>query len=99
MELCLTSNVLSRSTPSYGDHHFGDLLAAAHPIALCTDDSGVFRTSLSRELAIAAVAFSLDEPRLRALSAAALEQSFAPDAVKAAIRARCFGGADAARSA
>jgi len=35
-----------------------DLYHAKHPLILCTDDMGVFSTTLSKEYAIAAVTFS-----------------------------------------
>lgn len=39
-------------------------LHAGHPVVLCTDDSGVFQTSLSKEYAIAAQAFKLSNQDL-----------------------------------
>jgi adenosine deaminase len=43
----------------YADHHFCRYHAAGHPIALCTDDSGVFCTDLSTECLHAASNFDL----------------------------------------
>ena len=57
-------------------------------MVLCTDDSGVFGTSLSRELALAAAAFRLREPQLRRLAAAGVRHAFAEPHVKAALAAR-----------
>ena len=57
-------------------------------MVLCTDDSGVFGTTLSREYALAAVAFKLGAAQLRRLSAAGVDHAFAEPEVKAALRAQ-----------
>eukprot|EP00887_Chlorella_sp_A99_P003526 scaffold7.g3526.t1 len=92
LELCLTSNVLSESVASFGDHHFGELFPAGHPVVLCTDDSGVFATTLSRECerrdAIAAATFGLGEERLRQLVLAAVDYTFLEEAENEALRQR-----------
>jgi len=88
VELCLTSNVLSQSCAGYEEHHFGALFAAGHPVSVCTDDSGVFRTTLSREYALCAVAFGLREEQLWQLAGGAVEAAFAEETVKATLRAR-----------
>lgn len=45
-------------------------------MVLCTDDSGVFATSLSREYALAAGAFKLSERQLTALALKAVDYCF-----------------------
>ena len=55
---------------------------------LCTDDPGVFATSLSREYTLAAAAFSLTEAQLRQLALAAAGCTFLPPAEQAALRMR-----------
>lgn len=49
---------------------------AGHPVVLCTDDSGVFSTSLSKEFAIAAQTFQLSRQQLWQLSEAAIDHTF-----------------------
>ncbi|KAL4425320.1 hypothetical protein ABPG75_009336 [Micractinium tetrahymenae] len=87
LELCLSSNVITRSVPSYRDHHFSSFFPD-HPVVLCTDDSGVFATSLSREYAIAAAAFNLSEEQLRKLALAAAGYTFLEPGEQAALRER-----------
>ena len=40
IEVCITSNVLSRSVSELEQHHIADLLRHGHPFAICTDDKG-----------------------------------------------------------
>ncbi|GIL43420.1 hypothetical protein Vafri_904 [Volvox africanus] len=86
LELCLTSNVLTQSVPSYSEHHFAELYAAGHPVVLCTDDSGVFGTMLSREYAIAATAFKMPMNALVELSRKSIEYTFADAQEKQRLR-------------
>lgn len=88
LELCLSSNIITLSKASFQEHHFGGLYGTGHPVALCTDDSGVFCTSLSREYAIAATAFELTHLQLEELALGAADYAFLGDEEKAAIKAR-----------
>ncbi len=58
---------------------------------LCTDDSGVFSTSLSKEYAIAASAFELDQVALLTLAEAAIDYCFIPDEEKETLRSKFEG--------
>jgi len=42
LELCLTSNIVSETVKSYDAHHFLPWYRKGHPVAICTDDKGVF---------------------------------------------------------
>lgn len=53
-----------------------DCVFAGHPVVLCTDDQGVFQTSLSKEYAIAAYAFELSKDDLRALAIRSVQTTF-----------------------
>ncbi len=57
-------------------------------MVLCTDDSGVFDTSLSKEYAIAAQAFSLSQEDLWQLSRRAIEHTFLSGTEKQELRSR-----------
>ena len=50
---------------------------AGHPIVLCTDDSSIFGTTLSREYALAMAAFSLDQQEMLTLAKKGIGYSFA----------------------
>lgn len=65
--------------------------SAGHPVILCTDDSGLFNTSLSKEYAIAAASFDLDEVALLTLAEAAVNFCFIPAEDKEVLRSKFEG--------
>lgn len=87
VEICMTSNVRTRSVPSYEAHHLKRLLAAGHPVSLCTDDPGLFHATLSGEYLFAANALGLTQQELYRIASSAVEFSFADEAIKTRLRA------------
>ena len=78
LELCLSCNVLAEMTQGgFEAHHFGEWLATECPVALSTDDVGVFESALSNEYLIAATAFELSRMQLVALARRASKAAFA----------------------
>ncbi|XP_075659293.1 N6-mAMP deaminase-like [Castanea sativa] len=86
VEICLTSNIVTASVSSLDVHHFADLCDTKHPTVLCTDDAGVFSTSLSNEYKVAASAFGLGKRDMFQLAKNAIEFTFADDGVKQDLR-------------
>ncbi|KAL6992745.1 adenosine deaminase [Sarracenia purpurea var. burkii] len=86
VEICLTSNIRTETISSIDLHHFVDLYNAEHPIVLCTDDAGVFSTSLSGEYILAASTFGFGRIEMFRLARNAIEFIFADDAVKRELR-------------
>ncbi|XP_072960309.1 N6-mAMP deaminase isoform X1 [Typha angustifolia] len=82
VEICLTSNVRTERVPSVEYHHFVDLYNAKHPLALCTDDPGLFSTSLSNEYFLVASAFGLSKGEMLQISQKAVEYIFADSEMK-----------------
>eukprot|EP01116_Phalansterium_solitarium_P005726 TRINITY_DN1765_c0_g1_i3.p1 TRINITY_DN1765_c0_g1~~TRINITY_DN1765_c0_g1_i3.p1 ORF type:complete len:337 (-),score=101.14 TRINITY_DN1765_c0_g1_i3:58-1068(-) len=86
LELCLTSNVKCQSVSCASDHHFKGHYDRRHPVILCTDDKGVFSTSLSQEYALAAETFNLTRRNLFDLASQAAEHVFADESTKSLLR-------------
>ncbi|KAG2330662.1 hypothetical protein Bca52824_001842 [Brassica carinata] len=82
VEICLSSNIITKSISSIDIHHFADLYKAKHPLIICTDDFGVFSTSLSNEYSLAVRSFGLGKRETFALAKSAIEATFAEDEVK-----------------
>ncbi|XP_051124730.1 N6-mAMP deaminase [Andrographis paniculata] len=82
VEICLTSNIRTESVASVEVHHFADLYETNHPLILCTDDSGVFSTTLSAEYLLASSAFGLGRMEMFELSRKGIDYIFASDRVK-----------------
>jgi adenosine deaminase len=85
LELCMTSNVICKTVTSYEDHHIRDFFPD-HPCSLCTDDMGIFGSTLSQEYAIAAQTFNMDKRQLFDLSRNSIDSIFAGEAVKEKLR-------------
>lgn len=68
VELCLSSNVHTKSVTSYEDHHIKIFMEQGHPLSICTDDMGVFETCSSREHHLAAGVLGLSQRELFQLS-------------------------------
>ncbi|CAN6206362.1 unnamed protein product [Urochloa humidicola] len=86
VEICLTSNVMTGGAPSLELHHFADLYNAKHPLSLCTDDCGLFSTSLSNEFYLVASTFGLSKPELFHLAEEAVQFIFADENVKKSLK-------------
>jgi adenosine deaminase len=87
LEVCPTSNVCTRSVPSLQEHPLAALVDAGVTVTINSDDPPMFGTTLTREYAVAADLLSLDRSGVVDLARAAVDASFAPDAVRAALRA------------
>ncbi|KAH8283800.1 hypothetical protein KR054_001831 [Drosophila jambulina] len=77
IECCLTSNVKSGTVPSLEEHHLKRLMDADAPKVICTDDSGVFDTTLTQEFLLATETFGLTRDQCVALTLEAVQHSFA----------------------
>ncbi|KOB66875.1 Adenosine deaminase-like protein [Operophtera brumata] len=63
----------------YDSHHFRELYDAEIPLIICTDDKGVFATSLSQEYRLCAETFNLTQSQLARLSLNACQFMFAEE--------------------
>ncbi|KAF2112969.1 hypothetical protein BDV96DRAFT_496873 [Lophiotrema nucula] len=87
VELCLSCNVHAKMiTGSYSDHHFGVWRHSSVPVALCTDDVGVFCSPLSQEFLLAAEHFGLGKKQLKELCERAIPSIFSGEEEQARLR-------------
>ena len=73
------SEPISKTVSSYEEHHFGTLFKRDWPLCICTDDKGVFNTSLSNEYYQLAKAFKLTKQQLCQLSKGSIDLIFDDD--------------------
>ncbi len=85
LDVCLTSNVRTRSWPLLGDHPLPLLMKRGVPISLNTDDPGLFETRLSLELRKAIQTFSLTADDLSRILIQGVRSSFLPHERKMAL--------------
>jgi len=68
MEICFTSNLLCQTVTEGTKHHFGVFHPLDYPLAICTDDKGVFGSDLSDEYYLIAQAFNLTQQQVITLA-------------------------------
>lgn len=90
VEINLISNLLLEYMGSFEEHPFPEYLRTGIPVALSTDDRGMWDSNLTDEFFVAVKAFNLSWNELLQLSRNSLMHSFAPEPMKAALLQR-FG--------
>ncbi|KAL3867511.1 hypothetical protein ACJMK2_044708 [Sinanodonta woodiana] len=88
LELCLTSNMTCETVSHVDNHHFKYWYDQGLPCAICTDDKGVFSTSLSEEYCLVAETFGLTRNDIWTLSYNSIDLIFAEEAVKQDLRSK-----------
>ncbi|KAG2024030.1 adenosine deaminase-like protein [Coprinopsis cinerea AmutBmut pab1-1] len=80
IEICLSSNLLCKTVKGLESHHIRHYLAHKHPIAICTDDTLPFRTSLLGEYALllapAPLGLGLTEDEVREIAGMSMNCRF-----------------------
>ena len=82
VEVCISSNVLTGCCTEVERHPVRQLFDAGVPVTLNTDDPDMFRTTLSREYAIAQQTFGFSDEELRELARSSFQASFLPEEKK-----------------
>ncbi|WP_174813025.1 adenosine deaminase [Nocardioides psychrotolerans] len=86
LEVCPSSNIATRAVATLAEHPLKAFVDAGVVVTINSDDPPMFATDLNREYAIAADLLGLDEHGVADLARTAIDVSFAPDEVKAAVR-------------
>jgi len=87
LEVCPSSNVATRAVATLDEHPIRAFRDAGVTITVNSDDPSMFGTSLNQEYEIAARLLDLDAAGVADLARAAVDASFAPDALKASLLA------------
>lgn len=87
IEINLISNQLLEYVEDYAEHPFPEYLRTGIPVALSTDDRGMWDSNLTDEFFVAVREFNLSWPELLQLSRNSLRFAFAEDTVRDALLA------------
>ena len=87
LEVCPTSNIATRAVERIEEHPLLTFVEAGVTVTINSDDPPMFATTLNQDYEVAAGLLDLDERGVADLARAAVDASFAPEDVKARIRA------------
>ncbi|MEM1403163.1 MAG: adenosine deaminase [Pseudomonadota bacterium] len=88
IEINLISNLLLEYVTEFSEHPFPEYLRIGIPVALSTDDRGMWDSNLTDEFFVAVKAFNLSWTELMTLHRNSLRYGFLPDKDKAELLAR-----------
>ncbi|CAH2016556.1 unnamed protein product [Acanthoscelides obtectus] len=88
VECCLTSNVICGTTKSYPEHHIREWIRNSLPHCICTDDKGVFGTSLTKEYTLVAEHHGLKPKDLWQTTCNSVDYIFASDDIKTRLKVK-----------
>ncbi len=88
LEMCLTSNRLTRAVPSLEEHPLPFLLRAGVPVSLNSDDPHLMAIDLVHEYALSARLYGFGLEEFAAMNRAALAHSFLPAKAKRRVQER-----------
>jgi len=91
LEMCPTSNWLTKGVARTSDPPAGRLLRDGVRVTVNTDDPGLMGIDLTHEFEVARSELGFTEDEFRTATANALEASFLPEDVKADVKRRHFG--------
>lgn len=78
IEICPTSNLITKCVDRLEDHVFGEFYkkGSSYPLCICTDDRGIFKTSLTNEYSMIQATFGLNQDDLLELNRGSLKFIF-----------------------
>jgi adenosine deaminase CECR1 len=82
VEINLISNMLLGYVSEYSQHPFPEYLRTGIPVALSTDDRGMWDSTMTDEFFVAVKEFNLSWDEIKSLSQNSLQYAFVPDAAK-----------------
>jgi adenosine deaminase len=82
LDVCPTSNVMTRSVPSLAEHPLGAMLDAGLICTLASDDPSMFHSGLVSEYEVCRRVLGFDDERIAALARNGVQASFADDEMK-----------------
>jgi adenosine deaminase CECR1 len=82
VEINLISNLLLDYVSDFSEHPFPEYLRTGIPVALSTDDRGMWDSNLTDEFYVAVKEFNLSWQEIQSLSENSLQHAFVEDAIK-----------------
>lgn len=86
VELCPSSNLATMQWSAYDQHHFSKFYGLGLPLSICTDDTLLFQTDLTKEHCYIAKAFSLTLDDLKQVIFKSRTQIFSDDSLDDRLR-------------